>query len=337
MTLVVHPHFHGRRTGITRHVESVVSALAPHVEARVTGRALPASLPAVTRGEVWRRARRETVIWHAHRNNEALAGLLMRALGARLRVVVTRHASHPPSLPTRLLLGRADRTVALTPEIAAVVERATGRRPDVVAHGVDIARFSPPADRDAAWAALGAGGRRGVGVVGRIRPAKGQGTFAGALAPLLGAHPDWRAVLVGAALGADAAWAESLRERCAGALLLTGEQADPVPWYRGLAVLVQPSPAEGLSLALLEGLACGCCVVAARLPQYAPFLEHGRTGFYFEPGDEAGLRRVLERLLSQPELAAQVGRAAAAEARARFGVEHEAAALAKLYRELAGA
>jgi len=332
--LVVHPHLHRRRTGVTRHVESVVPALAAHGEACVLesglyGRALREALPRLGWAELWRRACREPVVWHAHRNNELLAGWVLRALGADLRLVYTRHASHPPSWPTRLCMGLSDRVVSLTAEIA----RAVGLPSTVVPHGVDLHRFRPPADRATAWRALGRGGRYGLGVVGRIRPAKGQGDFATAWAQVAVRHPDWHGVLVGQALGPDGPFAAGLASP---RLELVGEQADVVPWYQGLTVLVQPSHAEGLSLAFLEGLASGCCVVASRVSDFPSLVEDGRTGFLFEPGDVKGPPGILEMLCADPARARAVGDAAAEEARARFGIDREVAALASLYRELGG-
>ncbi len=330
--LVVHPHLHRRRTGVTAHVEAVVAALRGVLDSRALGSALSPSLPRISLREVLARARREDVVWHAHRNNELLLGLLLRALARRLHLVFTRHAGHRPGWYTRALAARAQRRISLTSQVAD----ALGLPSDVIGHGVDLSRFQPPVDRALAWSSLELGGRFGVGVVGRIRPQKGQGDFVAAVAPLLPASPQWRAVLVGAAKGRDRAWVEGLRAATGGALALPGQQADSAPWLRGLSVLVQPSHAESYSLVLLEAMASGCCVVAARLPHYRALLEHGRTGFFYEPGDVAGLRAQLAELFADPGRAEQVGRAAAEEARARFSVEREALALAAVYRDVAG-
>jgi mannosyltransferase len=152
-----------------------------------------------------------------------------------------------------------------------------------------------------------------------------------ALRPLLGEFPEWTPVLVGLARGADAAWAGKLREATQGRLVLTGEQRNVVPWYRGLSILVHPSYFEAFSMVLVEAMACGCCPVVTRLPHVPGVIEHGRTGFMYEPGDVAALRELLRMLFREPERARQVGLNAAEEARARFGVAQEARALAQLY------
>ncbi len=330
MTLIVHPHFHNRYTGVTRHVESVVPALARDSgsETRVMGTGLSQELPRITWPELLRRLRREPVVWHAHRNNELLVGMLLKLLGRQVRLVFTRHTSIAPSGFTRFIARGADALVSLTKQVADVIALPS----TVVSHGIDLSRFHPPEDRDAAWRKLGLEGRYGIGVIGRIRKEKGQGDFVQAIRPLLSAHPEWQAVLVGLAKGPDQDW---LKQQMAGIedrISLPGEQSVIEPWYQGLSVLVHPSYAEGYSLVHVEAMASGCCVVASKLPYLDTLIEHGRTGFFFEPGDVQGLRELLDMLMREPERAREVGRNAAEEARRRCGVEHEARALTELYQ-----
>ncbi len=321
--LVVHPHFHARRTGVTAHTEAIVPALGSGVETKALGELLD-TLPRTSWAEVWRRAGRDEVVWHAHRNNELLAGLVLRALRRHVRVVFTRHGSAPPGRYTRWLLRGADAVITLNTELAAQL----GPRTRVIGHGIDLTRFTPPVDRAAARAAVKLPAARAFGVVGRVRPDKGQGDFAEAIGAL---SAEVTPVLVGLTRPRDEAWASALVQRVPG-LLRVGEQRDVVPWFHAFDVVVQPSHAESYSLVIPEAMACGCAVVATALPAAPGLLEHGRTGFLYPVGDVAALREVLGQLVREPQVAAKVGRAAAEEARARLGVEHEARALAEVYR-----
>ena len=333
LALIVHPHLHRRRTGVTGHVEAVVGALdASGHEARALGSLLSDGVPRARWGALWARLGAGPAVWHAHRNAELLLGLVLRWARPGLKVAFTRHSSRPPSWPTRALARRADLRVALTEESAA----AFGMGCAVVGHGVDLRRFQPPPDRPAAFRALGLGGEHGVGVVGRVRPAKGQEDFARAVGPLLERFPAWTAVLVGEAKRRERRWAKSLEPLAAGRLRRAGVRQDVAPWYQGLTVVVQPSREEAFSLVPLEAMASGCCVVASALPYARLVLEHGRTGFLYPPGDVEALRAVLAELLASPGRALSMGRAAAEEARARFGVEREARALAEAYGALFG-
>jgi mannosyltransferase len=308
-------------------VEDVVRALAKG-GARAWGWGLGADVPRADVAGVWRAARSGGLVLHAHRNLELLVALVLRRVGRGVRLVWTRHGTGRPSGWTAWLARRADVRVCLTEEGA----RALGLSAVVVPHGVDVAAFRPPTDRASAWASLGVGGERGVAVVGRIRPAKGQGEAVAALAQVLPRAPAWRGVLVGEARKGNRAWLDSLLALAAGRVAAVGEQLDVRPWYQGASVVVQPSRGESFSLVLLEAMASGCCVVAARLPHYRDFIDEGRTGFTYPVGDAAALADVLGPLLAQPEVATRVGHAAAETARTRFPLAREVAALEQLYR-----
>ncbi|HEY1417164.1 MAG TPA: glycosyltransferase family 4 protein [Myxococcaceae bacterium] len=319
MSLVVLLHFHGRRTGVTRHVEDV----ARRLPAEVAGWGPLEGVERLPwRGLLARSRSGPVVVVHAHRNLELLAALLLRALRPSVRVVFTRHSAGRPSWWTRFLARRADARVVLT----RVALRELGLGAEVVPHGVDVERFSPPADRAEAWRALGAGGAHGIGAVGRVRPSKGQQDLAAAWAVLGPRAAGWRAVLAGLVTGRWRAFAHRL-----GGVELLGELDDIPALYRGLTVLLQPSRQESFSLVLLEAMASGCCVVAAALPHYPELVEHGVTGFLYRAGDIPGLVALLEPLLAEPSRAEAIGRAAAEEVRARWTLDAEVQALRGLY------
>lgn len=320
--LVIHPHFHPRRTGVTSHTEGIVRALQSTAEAKAIGQVLTTETPRITVREVLERAKTEPVVWHAHRNNELLFGLGLRAMRPTLAVVATRHTGAPPSGYSRALYRRADALITLN-EVSAL---AVGRSSRIITHGIDLQRFRPPAAREAAWAALGQGGTRGMAVVGRVREAKGHADFARAWSPLAHRFPEWSALAVGMLKPEDEAFAATLAP-----LQLVPQQADIVPWYQGLDVVVHPSHSEGFSLVLVEAMACGACPVVSALPHVRGVVEDGRTGLLFEPGDIDGLRAALARIAAEPGLARQLGCQAAEAARARFDIAREAEALREVY------
>lgn len=320
-SLVVHPHFHARYTGATRHVESVVPALnASALETRVMGTLRDPKLPRIA----WREllARGGDVVWHAHRVNELLVGLVLRLFKRRLRVVWTRHSTGKPAWLTSFLARRADGVVSVSPEAAETL----GLPSTVITHGVDVARFATAGPRQ--WSALGLGGEYGVGVIGRVRPDKGQGDFAEAVKPLLAQSPAWRAVLVGLVKPNDRAWADQL------GIHLAGEAEDVERWYRGLSIVVMPSHQESFGLVRIEAMASGCCLVTTKLNALDRMIEHGKNGFVYAPGDVKALNEILAALLRDPARAHDVGAAGAELARRELGVDREATALLELYRAL---
>lgn len=325
--LIVHPHFHPRRSGATVHVELIAKAQGALREVKVIGEQMPEELPHLSWRELWRRSGLEQVLWHAHRNNELLWAFLLRLLGRKLVIVFTSHSPRPVGHFTKFIIRFAEKVVTLNAQAAAWVKTAS----TIVQHGVDLNRFAPPASRRDALAARKLPGASAIGVVGRVRPNKGQGDFVEAIAPLLPKYPELTPVLVGLAKGSDQAWAEGLREKTGGRLVLAGEHRDVVPWYQSFSILVHPSYAEAFSMVLIEAMAAGCCVVATRIAAVPEVIEDGKTGFLFEPGDVQGLRAILERLLADPALVERVGRAAREEAVRRRGIDTEAKALFEVY------
>jgi glycosyltransferase involved in cell wall biosynthesis len=73
-------------------------------------------------------------------------------------------------------------------------------------------------------------------------------------------------------------------------------------------IFVLPSDLEGLSLALLDAMGAGLCVLVSDIPENREVVEG--AGFTFRAGDETELARMLDFLLSKPMIRAEAGRAA---------------------------
>lgn len=98
---------------------------------------------------------------------------------------------------------------------------------------------------------------------------------------------------------------------------------DLAAWYRSASVLVQPSVHEGFCLPVLEAMAHGLPVIAARataLPETV-----ADAGLTFVPDDSDDLARQIQRILSEPEEQAMSSPAAGARRVAivsfRFGAD----------------
>jgi glycosyltransferase involved in cell wall biosynthesis len=108
-------------------------------------------------------------------------------------------------------------------------------------------------------------------------------------------------VLAGGASHSDA-YVRSLRRH----------ESDPIrflPWVAGAdleellsnaALFVLPSQIEGLSLALLDAMAAGVCVLTSDIPENSEVVEG--AGFTFHCGDQVDLERMLDMLIHDPEL-----------------------------------
>ena len=73
------------------------------------------------------------------------------------------------------------------------------------------------------------------------------------------------------------------------------------------AVFVLPSDLEGLSLALLDAMGSGVCVLTSDVPENREIVDD--VGFTFRAGDQKELARLLQLLLSDPAVRKQAGAA----------------------------
>lgn len=204
----------------------------------------------------------------------------------------------------------------------------------VVRNGVDLARFTPAADRAAVRAALPALSDAGPGTplvvcVGRLCPQKGQDVLLRAWPAVAAALPAARLVLVG-----DGPDRTRLMAGAPPGVLLAGAARDTVPWYQAADVVVLPSRWEGMALAPLEAMACGRPVVASDVSGAREALHPADADTCLvPPGDPAALAAALLRLLGNIPLRIGTASRALAHARARHDVARTASGVAALYRD----
>ena len=99
-----------------------------------------------------------------------------------------------------------------------------------------------------------------------------------------------------------------------------------------LDVFLYPSHSEGISNALMEGMAAGCPIVAARCPGNETVLGEG-TAIFVPPSDPQALSSATLGLLNDAQAAARIGGAAARRIETEFGARRMAEGFEALYRE----
>ncbi|WJR76313.1 glycosyltransferase family 4 protein [Bradyrhizobium sp. NP1] len=335
------PNLHRRYSGVTATNRMVSPRLAKLFRAGWLGPHAPDGIAKIGLSDLlrlWRR--RRPVIWHARRNNEMIAGVLLRALGWPLKLVFTSAAQRHHSWITRWLIRQMDAIIATSALSAGFLKREA----TVVMHGVDTDVYAPPPDRAAAFAESGLPGRYAIGCFGRVRAQKGSDVFVEAMCRLLPSYPDFTAVIVGAIVPEQLGFANELKRRIEAAglssrIIMTGELdiTDVQRWYRRLAIYAFTSRNEGFGLTLIEAMAAGNALVAARAGAAEFVVEDGVTGVLVPPGDAEALAAALEPLMRDPASAAAMGARARARVVEKFSLDAEANAIAEVYRGLEAA
>ena len=223
------------------------------------------------------------------------------------------------------IIGCSDAVLAsCDAEVAQLVRLydADPSRVEIVPPGVDHAFFAPGQRRQA---------RRGVALpedgrmllfVGRIQPLKGLEVAIGALAELTDRCPDSFLVVVGGPSGPEGEAEVDRMRKLVADLGLTDRMrwVPPQPhellstFYRAADVVVVPSRSESFGLVALEAAACGIPVVASSVGGLTSLVEDGRTGFLVEGRNPVDFAGALGDVLTDPVLAADLGRRAAIRA-----------------------
>ena len=102
-----------------------------------------------------------------------------------------------------------------------------------------------------------------------------------------------------------------------------------LPWVGGdeldelltnAMLFVLPSDMEGLSLALLDAMGAGVCVLTSDIPENRELVEG--AGFTFRAGDTNDLEQVLRRLLADPHARREAGIGSDRQTPTRQGAAH---------------
>jgi glycosyltransferase involved in cell wall biosynthesis len=198
-------------------------------------------------------------------------------------------------------------------------------------NGIDTHAFQPAcgarpdALRDAALV---------VGVVCGLRPEKGLHTLLDAFAAVRGLVPGMKLAIVGSgpclAALQDHARALGIFPDC------VFEPGTPrvADWLHAINIFVLPSLSEALSNALMEAMACGCCVAASRVGGNPELVAHGETGMLFEPRDAVGLAEVLRLLVRDPVRRGELASNAARLIHSRFSLAAAARRMGEIYTAL---
>lgn len=332
------PNLHRRYSGVTATNRMVAPKLAKMFRAAWLGPDAPDGIARIGAADLWTLwSRRAPLIWHARRNNEMIAGMVLRMFGWPLKLVFTSAAQRHHTWITRWLIGRMDAVIATSDASASFVERQT----TVIPHGVDTDRYAPPSDRAATFTEAGLPGRYAIGCFGRVRSQKGTDVFVDAMCRLLPRFPDFSAAIVGAITPDQAGFADGLRVKIDAAnlqsrIIITGELPveEVARWYGRLTIYAFTSRNEGFGLTLIEAMASGAALVAARAGAAELVVEDGISGVLTPRGDVDALVAALEPLMREPQSAQAMGLRGRARVASQFSLDVEANRIAAIYRAL---
>jgi glycosyltransferase involved in cell wall biosynthesis len=170
--------------------------------------------------------------------------------------------------------------------------------------------------------------------VGSLYPVKGHSHLLQAVAALSSRHPDLHVAIAGRGEMHDSLLDLGRSLGLGSRLHLLGLRADVANVLAAADVFVLPSLSEGLPLAILEAMLASRPIVASDVGEIGQVLGHGKAGILVKPGDTAELAEGIDRLLSDPGGARQMGEYGAQRADTEYRLERMVGRYEALYRSL---
>ena len=292
--IVIHTHFHNRRTGVTRSIENVFPFLQSITPTFLYGYGIDGNKITTQQLKEYIFSSSKVVV-HCHRNNEILKMLWYRLLGAKFKLVSTRHAETTPSWLTKVLLKKSDAVITLTETMHQNLEIENIK----VTHGVNTNVFIPKKNSNLQNIQQ----ENIILCAGRVRKAKGQTILVNAVVNVLKENKKWALVIVGKVDKPE--FLNELKsivttKQLENQVYFIDETSDIVSYYQAAKITVVPSFSEGFSLVCAEAMACGNTVIATQnVGVHSELINDKKTGYLFEAGNSNQLEEILQGLVKE--------------------------------------
>jgi glycosyltransferase involved in cell wall biosynthesis len=284
---------------------------------------------------------------HSHNLGPLMYGGLATAMGIRAPILHGEHSLLPPEecrakkLRQRHLFYRACKKVhAVSAGLREQLVQLGLPAEKIITliNGVDTERFAPDS-RSMARREIGdfiPANAFVFGIVGRFGPFKRHGVLIEAFNQLASQAPDLHLLVVGGGgPEKERVVAQGKASPVANRIHFVGFQNDPVPYYRAMNLLVVPSINEGMSNAVLEGMACGIPVLANNVCGNAEMIVNGGNGLLADLETAGQLTTELRGICTNRHALEEMGQRARESAIKSFSISTMVYNYARLYQEIA--
>ena len=229
-----------------------------------------------------------------------------------------------------------NRVIAVSERLGAYMVNAVGVRRDhvvTIPNGVDTSVFTPHAGEGSLRAALGIpADALVIGSVGRLEPVKAYGRLVAAYAALrrMDFGRPLALVIFGEGTDRDAIEREIDRLGVRDGVRLPGWTDHPAEGYRMFDLFAMTSTSEGMSVSLMEAMACGICPVVTNVGSNAEVLGATLKSHAIADYDADEFVRMIGELLNDAPRRA----AASAAARQHAVVQHSLTRMIDQYEHL---
>jgi len=194
--------------------------------------------------------------------------------------------------------------------IHASREWIRGGKFEIVPNGLDLNLFSYTPEK-----------KNIIGIVGSLKPIKGQSQFIRAAKTLIKKGHDYIFMIVGD--GPDKQDLKQLVNELGlkDRFTFTGNVDNVWEYVKNFKILVSASASEGLSNAIIEAMSTGTPVVASDVPSNNECVSHMIDGLLYEYSNYEQLASHIDFLLNNPELYKYMQKNCRAKAEARYNMD----------------
>ncbi len=199
----------------------------------------------------------------------------------------------------------ADNIIVVNPSIKNYFERLTSKKIDYIPIGIKVRKFQfSETDRDLVRDELGIDKEtKVIGFVGRFSHEKNLFTLLVAFANVVRDNSPMKLVLVGAAGPLESQIRENIRKSgIEDKVILCGIRYDINKMLSSFDIFVLPSYTEGLSVALLEAMACGRAIICSDIPANQQLVIHNKEALLVDPYDTNAFERAIRLLCNDDSL-----------------------------------
>lgn len=214
-------------------------------------------------------------------------------------------------LACRILSRWCDRITAVSKDLIELVETTwsvPGWKIEYFPNGIDLQRFKPDINREAARRALGVASHKLLigSIVGKVRPVKDLQTLLRAFSIVIRHRPEATLVLVGQGLDDPELQSVLSDHQLEDFVHLLPHRAHVQEVYPALDIYANTSLYEGMSNTILEAQACGVPVVATRVGGTPTIIRDGLNGLLVSPGKPEKVAEAILHLAGDEELRSQL-------------------------------
>ena len=233
----------------------------------------------------------------------------------------------------RLLSRRTDLLITMNSEDHRRAKTFHAKRTELVnGVGIDLSRFSEAAPEQKAQVRMELGLKEGdifAFTVGNVIPRKNQAVLIRAAREL--ADPRFHLFIAGDGPLEGELKALARELGVEDRVHLLGFRRDVYRLSSAADIFLFSSRQEGLSVSVMEAMACGLPIVASSIRGNTDLIDPGQGGFLVEPNDAAGFADAIRRILTEPGIREQM-KAHNLEKIRRYSIEAVTEQMARLYQ-----